>query len=179
VNIVGADFGKSVRIHDLAVTSVRPPAVYRRTGEIVNINATIANLGGFIETSQVSLFIGSTSVNVQSVTLAPGTSTTLTLTWNSTGQNPAIYPISVRVSLANGEFLTSNNVLNSTLPLTFRGDVNRDGKGNILDVNIVNSRFGTSSSSPNYLADADVNHDGYINILDVNIVGADFGKSLT
>jgi len=74
---------------------------------------------------------------------------------------------------------TQNNSLNSTFLLVPRGDVNRDGTVNILDVGVITGRFLSTIGSPNYLADADLDHNGVINILDVGICTADFGKKVT
>jgi len=69
--------------------------------------------------------------------------------------------------------------LNSTYPLTFKGDVNRDGKIDILDFSTVAGHFGAVRGGPAYLPDADLNSDGKINILDLSLCAGDFGKSLT
>ena len=76
------------------------------------------------------------------------------------------------------EALTVNNSLNSTVLLTFRGDINRDGKVNGQDLAILGARFLATSGQSNYLADADLNHDGVINGIDLAILASNFTGSI-
>jgi hypothetical protein len=64
-------------------------------------------------------------------------------------------------------------VLNST---TLVGDINRDGKVDIIDVATVASAFGSYPGHPTWNVDADINHDNKVDILDTAIVAKNFGK---
>jgi RHS repeat-associated protein len=57
-----------------------------------------------------------------------------------------------------------------------RADVNNDGVVNIIDLSLVNSRFGHAEGVPEYDLQLDLNGDGVINILDVSIAANQFGK---
>src|SRR5207245_4931365 len=94
---------------------------------------------------------------------------------------PGIYKIKASVNTVPGEFLTANNSVNAStyLPLTFRGDTNRDGRVDIVDFSLVGSHFGAVKPSPNYLPLADMNNDGTIDVIDLSMVGSDIGKSMT
>ena len=177
--IVGIDFGKVLVIHDLAVLSITRPSITPRFGELVKVNVTISNLGGFTESSQATLSLNSTIVATVPVTITSGQTLTITFSWNSTGQVPGRYTMSIAISPVAGEVVTSNNSLNSTLTITFRGDVNRDLKVDISDMALVAGHFGAIQGTPSYIAAADLNHDGVIDITDMAIVGADFGKTIT
>jgi hypothetical protein len=175
----GADFGKTVAVPDLAVLSLKLPKLYPRTGETFTANVTIVNVGSIQATTQAKLYANQTLVNTFPITLNPGQNTTLTYSWNTIGQKPGHYTMMAIVVPASGELVTSNNSLNATLVLTFKGDVNRDGKVDIIDVVLISSHYGTVRGSPGYLPDADLNKDGIIDIVDLSICGADFAKSIT
>lgn len=66
-------------------------------------------------------------------------------------------------------------VLNMNETDTFVGDLNKDGKVNILDITIVARAFGTEPGDPHWNPVADVNGDGIVNILDVALVAREFG----
>ena len=176
LTLCATDFGKVLAIHDLAILSITPPAVNPRIGEIIKITATVANQGGFTESTQVSLYLNSALISTQPLTVSAGQNIVLTFSWNSTGLNAARYTVTVRVTPVIGELSTSNNSLNSTILLTFRGDVNRDGKVDIADLSTVASHFGTVLGGANYLAAADLNRDGKIDIVDLAMCSTDFGK---
>jgi hypothetical protein len=64
----------------------------------------------------------------------------------------------------------------SSGPPTIDGDINGDGRVNILDVVIVALHFGSHAGEPNYDLTADVNKDGVVNILDMSVVAIHYGQ---
>jgi peroxiredoxin len=56
------------------------------------------------------------------------------------------------------------------------GDINGDGKVDILDVSLVAKAFGSRLGDDKWNEAADLNDDGAINILDISTVAKDFGK---
>lgn len=91
---------------------------------------------------------------------------------------PGCYYITGRVTALPGEDDTTDNSVNGLVRVLYRGDVNRDGTVNILDLVLVGSSFGARTGDPNYRSGADINQDGVVNILDLVIVGGNFGKRL-
>ncbi len=67
----------------------------------------------------------------------------------------------------------------SSSPPTIDGDINGDGRVNILDAVIVALHFGAHAGDPNYDLNADINKDGKINILDMAIVAIHYGQGTT
>jgi hypothetical protein len=102
-------------VHDVAVTPVVhgcsfcplyscyafAPDVGRGFSDIINV--TVSNKGSFTETFGVTFYANASAITTQTVTLAVGASTTLTLNWNTTGFALGNYTISVDVALAPGE----------------------------------------------------------------------------
>lgn len=64
----------------------------------------------------------------------------------------------------------------SSAPPVIDGDINGDGRVNILDAVIVALHFGAHAGEPNYDLYADVNKDGVVNILDMVVVAIHFGQ---
>ncbi len=77
----------------------------------------------------------------------------------------------------NGGASVSENVQGATVTTTYQGDASKDGTVNIIDLALVGSHFGRSSSQPGYMLAADVNQDGVIDVRDLAVVGTQFGKS--
>jgi|SRR2546428_1144215 len=179
LTLVGGEFGKSTMLHDLAILSATLPTITPRSGEIVRISTVVANLGVFDESSQVTLSINSVVKSSIPITIASARTTTVTFDWNSTGQQPGTLSVTVRVNPVTSELQTTNNSINSTLVLTFRGDVNRDRRVDISDLSLIAGHFGSVLGSPAYYSEADLNRDGVIDIQDMSICASDFGKTLT
>ena len=59
--------------------------------------------------------------------------------------------------------------------LTFEGDVNRDGKVNYMDAQLLSAALGTRVGNFLFNPDGDVNADGIINIFDLSFVYGRFG----
>ena len=57
------------------------------------------------------------------------------------------------------------------------GDMNNDGKVNILDLGLVARAYGTRPGDPYWNGDADFNHDNIINILDLIPVARNYGRT--
>jgi hypothetical protein len=65
-----------------------------------------------------------------------------------------------------------------TLNCTVFGDINGDGKVNILDISAVAKAFGTTPGQPRWDQMCDVNYDFKVNILDISVIAREFGKSI-
>ncbi len=72
--------------------------------------------------------------------------------------------------------LVQDIIIKKTLPL-FMGDLDADGKVNIVDVAVVARAFAAIAGQPRWNEVADLNFDKAIDILDMTAVAKDFGKS--
>jgi hypothetical protein len=113
------------------------------------------------------------------ITLAPSTSTTSTVIWNTTTAPYGRYVISANIPPVPYQFITINNFLTGPkIALVPRGDVDLDGSVDIVDVALVAIAFGSVPGSPTWNPAADLNYDGRIDIVDVAIVAFWFGASI-
>src|SRR2546426_5633404 len=113
----------------------------------------------------------SVTLGSASVTIFAGTAVSSSLVISTTPSTPCGNP---RQSPANVYSITvtatSGSVSRSytfSLYVYGRADVNKDGIDNILDVLIVNNKFGKNSGDPDFNPNSDLNNDGHIDILDV------------
>ena len=91
-------------LHDVAVTSVVASPTEVTAGDNVTITVSVKNKGNFSETFDVSAYYGSTLISTKTgITLANGTDTTLTFTWDTTGVPSGAYTIKAEVPPVVGE----------------------------------------------------------------------------
>jgi hypothetical protein len=168
--------------HDLAVTYLRTLGGYGtsssnpRMGEVATVYVTVTNLGDFTDTSTVTAYVNSTRVGSTSTTLLAGQAITYSFFWNSTGSSIGHYQAQAIVAPLPGEVVLQNNNLTTPFFLVSRGDVNRDGRVDIVDLTFIALHFSTQLGGANYWADADLSYDGKIDIRDLTVCAIYFGQ---
>lgn len=104
------------KVHDIAVTRVKPSKNIVAQGYSVFINVTIENQGDYTETFNVTLYYNETAVtlpngkNYTTTTLTSGNSTTIAFTWNTTGVAKGNYTIRAYAWPVPGETDTDDNL---------------------------------------------------------------------
>ena len=176
---------------DVAIANVAAAKNVVGQGFLFNATVTAANDGDFTETFNVTAYANTTTIASQNVTLASGTSTTLTLTWNTTGLAYGNYTISAYAWPAPGEIDTANNnCTGGWVIVSIVGDTTGpkgipDGKVDMRDIAVVARAFGSdgpnylypgSSASSNWNPNADINNDGTVNMRDVALAARHFGQ---
>jgi len=111
-------YGYFTAAHDVAVTAVDVSPSTVLPGDVVNINVTVENQGGFAETFNVTVYANSETVGVQPVSLNIGSSVTVIFAWDTSGLGKGDYTISASASIVPGEVDTSNNNKTSSTPVT-------------------------------------------------------------
>jgi hypothetical protein len=108
---------------EVAVTAVNFSPAALLAGGLVDINATVEDLGGYSETFNVTAYANSHNVGKKSVSLGSGSSTNVAFIWNTTGYGFGDYAISASASVVPGETNTTNNtkVANNTLTILYQG----------------------------------------------------------
>jgi hypothetical protein len=111
------------------------------------------------------------------ISYPPSSEGTYNLTFKlpSAGE-PGTYDICATTTY-NGEWGYTSKMFRVELPSGLTGDINKDGKVNILDAILLASAFGSKPGEPNWDIRCDLNKDDKVNILDAIILAANFGKS--
>jgi hypothetical protein len=102
--------------------------------------------------------------------LSPGSSIEVTFTWSIAGWSLGKYNVIAYASEVPGEDDVLDNSAYCSLRVTKPGDVNGDGKINVLDLIIVARAIGTRPGDAKWDPNADVKEDKLINVLDLILV---------
>lgn len=101
---------------------------------------------------------------------------TLSYTWDIRELSPGkSYMVKV---VATDGLNVGENTSDKAFSITFREDINNDGKVNIVDIFTVAEAFGSSTEDPRWNPEADIDGDGKVNIVDISTIARKFGKSL-
>jgi outer membrane protein assembly factor BamB len=109
-------------LHDLAVVNVIPTQRLVLPGNGINITVQVKNKGGYPETSNVTLYAGSTLLGVHyGVFLNPGELATFAFGWNTAAFSPDCYLLKASVAPVPYEVDLGNNVdVNGTVIIGVR-----------------------------------------------------------
>jgi hypothetical protein len=167
------------RAQAVLVTEITPNTAWVYQGQVVNVNVTVRNIGGFGENVWVTLLYNLTAelfigAYILPVFLDMGQSYTFPFTWNTTGM-PINYPGYTLTAMA---FIIGGSNTLSDVNITVRliGDVNGDGRIDLRDIALVARAFGSTPTSPNWNPAADINGDGKIDLKDIALVARNFGQ---
>jgi hypothetical protein len=187
-------------VHDVAVTNVTAFPKRILIMGIVTINVTVANMGNYYETFNVTIYAGNHILTYPHLTvsnLAPGTTATLTIKWDLFPVIVMIFPppwpwppckpmvenltIWAEAGPVVGEMNVSNNIyIDGTVSISWWPvDVNGDGIIDILDIATICYAFGSHLGDPRYDPMLDFNSDGQIDILDIAGGAMNFGATYT
>jgi parallel beta-helix repeat protein len=178
--------------HDVAVVNVVPQEkwIIVEFRQIVNLEATIKNIGTVTENVTVLLEVAGKSGWIELETrsivsnLVPTAETIVAFNLNTTemirginktcllsaGLPDRIFPFDEYVDdLKNNHYLFKIMIT----PL----DLNGDRKVNMVDIAVAAKAFGTEPGNERWNPIADVNEDGVVNTSDISVVVEDFGKS--
>lgn len=88
------------------------------------------------------------------------------------------YKISAQVSILPFETDKLDNKLDDGyVKIKIMGDINGDGKVDIINVDIVAQALGSYPGHPRWNPEADLNRDGKVDIVDLAMVASNFGKT--
>lgn len=126
-------------------------------------------------------FIAGAPIGTQTgVNLSPGTSTTLTLTWNTTSVPYGNHIISAYARPFQGEIhIADNNYADGTVQVTIAGDINGDRIVNAYDLYALGKAFNSTPASFSWNPNADIDNDLVINANDLTILSKNHGKTAT
>jgi len=168
--------------HDIAITNVMPYKTVVGRGCNVPISVTAENWGNYTETFNATAYYNPENasgipIETQTGSLTIGGSTTVTLTWNTTGVPYGNYAITAKATPLPNETDTSDNTLTEGwILVTVVGDVNGDARVSVADMVQVDIALGTRPGDPNHNPNADVNDDGRISIADMVQIDIHLGE---
>jgi hypothetical protein len=167
-----------VKTHEIAVSDVTPSKTVVGQGFRCQVNVTVQNLGYYAEDFNVTAFTNTTVIGTQTVYSLPSeTSTTITLTWNTTGFAKGNYTIWAYAWLASGEADTADNIHgDSWVKVTVPGDVTGEGLCDMQDISILVDKFLAEPGYPRWDVNCDVNDDGIIDMADISLAIDNFLK---
>jgi len=117
-------------------------------------------------------------VGKEEITLANGSSKTLTFCWNTIGFTKGNYTISAVVDIVPGETDTADNTLvDGWVFVTIPGDVDGDMDIDIFDIVAIAGAYGSKEGDPKYVSTYDLDCDGDIDIFDIVAAAGNDGKS--
>ncbi len=102
-------YGYFIFPHDVAVTDVNASPTLVLSGQLVNINVTVQNQGGYAENFTVTAYYDSTVIGNQPVSVDVGASAILTFGWDTAGVGKGDYTISAEASVVPDETDTIDN----------------------------------------------------------------------
>jgi len=169
-------------IRNVAVLNIEVPYDWVYQGWLVDINVTVKNKGDLPETFDVKAFYDTTLVGTITVeNLLPNDTTTITFVWNTkTVPTCHNYTISAEAAPVPYETDLSDNTLpDGTIKVRLMGDVNGDGKVDMVDIGLICLAFGSGTMHPRWNPDADLNQDNRIDMKDIGYSALNYGKSCT
>jgi len=95
--------------YDVGVTEIVPSKTVVGQGYSLPVNMTVVNYGAHTEMFNVTLYANDTFIELQTITLINGTSTTITFIWNTTGFAKGNYIIWAYAEPVPGETNTADN----------------------------------------------------------------------
>jgi parallel beta-helix repeat protein len=170
------------RVHDVAIVKAALDLDQPYVGWTVDVNVTAKNLGDYVETFNVTVFSDNNVTRVFIASNLPvGASVTFDFLWNTSSSTPCHnYTITCHADAVAGETnLQDNTYLAGTVRIKMMGDVDGNGRIDILDIAAIAVSYQTKSGDSRYRLNRDLNRDGIINIVDVTLAAQNFGKRCT
>jgi len=162
---------------DIAIINVKTSKTIIGQGYPTNINVTVENQGTTTETFNLTLYANTTAINQTQITLTSGTSTTITLTWNTTTFEKGNYTISAYVWPVPGETdKTDNTYTDGAVYLGIPGDVNGDGWVDVMDLLETAFAYGSYPGHPSYDPNLDIDANEFIDVIDLLIAAMNYGQ---
>ncbi len=163
--------------HDVAIIEVVPSKTIVGQSFFMAINVTAKNYGIFSENFNVTVYINATSLQSQKVTLTSGNRVSIIFTWNTTDFVKGNYTIKAIADIVPGEIETEDNTfIDCWIFVAIVGDVDGNGKVDMVDIWMISKRFGRIIGNPEYDPNCDIDDNGKIDMIDIWIAAKNFGQ---
>jgi hypothetical protein len=164
---------------DIAIKSISPCRTVVSNQTCNTVLVELENQGNATETFNFTLFANEIQIGNKTLELAKFRSAVLEFQWNATGFALTNYTLRGCVMPLVGETdLEDNTLVHGTVKVSILGDINADGKVNILDAFLVAEAFDSNLGDATWNPNADIIEDETINILDIFQIAKEFGKTV-
>jgi hypothetical protein len=167
----GAGSGDFLSAKILAASTILKTVVGQ--GFSMSINATVTNLPILAETFNVTAWINTTNIGVQSVTLASKASAIITFTWNTTSYAKGNYTMSVVADVAPNETYT---LIEGWVTVTIPGDIEGNFKVQLADLVSLAQAYGSQPGDPNWNANTDIDGNNIVGLSDLVTLANHYGQ---
>lgn len=165
-----------VSYHDVALINIEPYRAILDNASSTSINVTCFNEGDITESFNVTLYANETIVQTRTMSLFNGTSTSITFNWNTTDFQLGNYTLkAVAGPVENETFLSNNELVDGSIKISIKGDINGSGKVDMKDVSYVARRFMCLPGDSLWDSNADINEDLKIDMKDISTTAKQFG----
>jgi hypothetical protein len=147
--------------HDVAVTNVEAFPTMTLSGNLVDINVTVQDVGAYDEVFNVTVYAGSQTVGMQTVSLSSGSSMSVMFTWDTTDDEKGDYTIAASASVVQAEVNVANNNKQAATPVTLlcnghdvavivvEPSKTIVGQGYSMQIEVIVKNYGTFSETAN------------------------------
>lgn len=162
---------------DISITNVTTSKSVVGQNFTSEINATISNKALNYESLYITICANLIIIRQTQITLTSRSSTTITLTWNTTGVAKGNYTVKAEATPVPGETnLVDNTLVDGWVVVTIPGDIEGDYDVDYKDLFILAKAYGCSISDECYVPNADLDCNGKIDYLDLFILARNYGK---
>ncbi|MCJ7425102.1 peptidoglycan DD-metalloendopeptidase family protein [Candidatus Bathyarchaeota archaeon] len=179
-NVTG--FGGGEIFHDITVANFTVSKTLVGEGFSLHVNVTVQNQDPFTETFNATIYANTTIIGSINVTLASGTSSIITFTWDTTGFAYGNYTISAYAWPVQGETNTVDNTfVAGVVIVTIPGDVDGDLENGHYDVDLFDAvkllaYYGAKEGDPNFDPNCDIDNCGQVFLFDAVILLSRYGQ---
>ncbi len=160
----------------IALVGLAPFETTVLRSSILYLNLTLANEGHFSETFNVTVYVNSTIIGTQNVTMPGRSEQPVLFMWNTTDFSVGSYNISAYAWPVLGDNDTLDNAVTGIfVAVMIPGDVDGDNDVDIFDIVRMASVYGVKQPDPRYDPACDIDSDGDIDIFDLVIAAGNYG----
>jgi hypothetical protein len=164
-------------LHDVAVTNATLLKTVVGEGYLMSIGVTVANLGSVSEDFLLTVYANASVIDSQTISLASANFSTVNFVRNTTGFARGHYTIEAVAEAVLGETNTTDNMyVGGLLTVTILGDVDGNGKVELLDLVRLATALGSQVGQPKWNPNADIDDNGVVNQIDLSILAHHYGQ---
>jgi hypothetical protein len=163
--------------HDVSVIAIKLAKTVVGQGFDLIVTVTASNYGIFGETFNVTVYLNSSVLGSQTVSLSSGNKADVIFVKSSSDFSKGIYAMSASAGPVLGETEIGDNTLfEGSIVITIPGDIHGDFVVDIFDAISLANSFNSVSSSPRWDPNADINCDAGIDVYDAIILSNHFSQ---